>query len=239
MIPAQVAIKSTTQNFIEIEDIKDDLVILKDGSCCLIIKVLAVNFGLLSETEQDAIIYAYAGLLNSLTFAIQVVIRSKRKDISAYLELLKNAEEKQLSAPLKEQIAKYRQFVENTVKVNNVLDKKFYIIIPFSLLELGAFSATGLLTKKKGLPYPKTQIIERAKTNLYPKRDHLLRQLNRVGLRAKQLTTPELIQLFYDIFNPDSTGSEKIVSASEEFSSPLVKTEVVVSPEQERENNNV
>lgn len=224
MIPAQVAIKSTTQEFVGIEDIKDDLVILKDASCCLVLKVTAINFGLLSESEQDAIIYSYAGMLNSLSFALQIVIRSKRKDITAYLSLLKQQEDKQLSAPLKEQIGKYRQFVENTVKVNNVLDKKFYIIIPFSLLEMGAGVAASLLGKKKGLPYPKSYILERAKTNLYPKRDHLLRQLNRLGLRAGQLATPELIQLFYDIFNPESLGSEKIVSASELFISPIIQT---------------
>ncbi len=221
--PAQVAIKSTTQEFVGIEDIKDDLVLLKDGSCCLILKVTAINFGLLSEQEQDAIIYAYAGLLNSLSFSVQIVVRSKRKDITTYLGLLKQQEEKQLSAPLKEQIGKYRQFVENTVKVNNVLDKKFYIVIPFSLLEVGAGVATSLLTKKKGLPYPKSYILERAKTNLYPKRDHLLRQLTRLGVRTAQLTTPELIQLFYDIFNPESLGSEKIVSSSELFISPIIQ----------------
>ncbi len=231
MIPAQVAIKSTTQDFVGIEDIKDDLVILKDGSCCLILKVTAINFGLLSEQEQDAIIYAYAGMLNSLSFSIQLVIRSKRKDITSYLNLLKAQEDKMLSAPLKEQIGKYRQFVENTVKVNNVLDKKFYIIIPFSLLEMGAGVAAGLLGKKKGLPYPKSYILERAKTNLYPKRDHLLRQLNRLGLRSNQLTTPELIQLFYDIFNPESMGSEKIVSASELFISPIIQTNTPVPKE--------
>lgn len=239
MIPAQVAIKSTTQEFVGIEDIKDDLVILKDGSCCLILKVTAINFGLLSEAEQDAIIYAYAGLLNSLSFSIQIVIRSKRKDITTYLNLLKQQEEEQLSAPLKQQIGKYRQFVENTVKVNNVLDKKFYIIIPFSLLETGAGAATSMLSRKKGLPYPKSYILERAKTNLYPKRDHLLRQLNRLGVRTNQLTTPELIQLFYDIFNPESLGSEKIVSASELFISPIIQThtpETNISP---NPNNNV
>ncbi|MCL5675971.1 MAG: hypothetical protein M1120_02490 [Patescibacteria group bacterium] len=229
MIPAQVAIKSTTQEFVGIEDIKDDLVLLKDGSCCLILKVTAINFGLLSEAEQDAIIYAYAGLLNSLSFSVQIVVRSKRKDITAYLNLLKEQEDKQLSAPLKEQIKKYRRFVENTVKVNNVLDKKFYIIIPFSLLELGAGVATNLISKKKGLPYSKSYILERAKTNLYPKRDHLLRQLTRLGLRSGQLTTPQLIQLFYDIFNPEGVGSEKIVSASELFTSPIIKTNAVVS----------
>jgi len=223
MIPAQVAVKSSTQDFIEIEDIQDDLIILKDGSCCLVIKVNAVNFGLLSEPEQEALIYSYAGLLNSLSFSIQLTIRSKRKDITAYLNLLKSAEEKQLYGPLKEQIKKYRQFVETTVRVNNVLDKKFYIVIPYSLLEMGAVSAAGLFNRKKGLPYPKSYILERAKTTLYPKRDHLFRQLARLGLKAHQLITPELIQLFYDIYNPGSQGMENIGAVSPSLTTPIIE----------------
>ena len=79
--PAKIAIRASTQQHLDIEDIQDDLIILKDGSCCLVIAATAINFGLLSEREQDATIYAYAGLLNSLTFSIQIVIRSQRKDI--------------------------------------------------------------------------------------------------------------------------------------------------------------
>lgn len=226
MIPAQVAIKSTTQDFIEIEDVKDDLVILKDGSACLVLKVNAVNFGLLSEPEQDAMIYAYAGLLNSLSFSIQLVIRSKRKDITAYLNLLKDAENKQLYGPLKEQIKKYRAFVETTVRVNNVLDKKFYIVIPFTPLELGAAISVGLLNKRKGLPFPKSYIVERAKISLGPKRDHLLRQLARIGLKAYQLTSKELIQLFYDVYNPGSAGMEDIGGIAPGLTTPMVEASI-------------
>lgn len=238
MNPAQVAIKSSTQDFIEIEDIKDDLVILKDGSCCLVLKINAVNFGLLSESEQDALIYAYSGMLNSLSFSIQIVIRSKRKDITAYLNLLKAAEEKQLYGPLKEQIEKYRLFVETTVKVNNVLDKKFYIVIPFSLLEMGVASAFKLFGRKKGLPYSKSYILERAKTALYPKRDHLLRQLNRLGLKAHQFNTQELIQLFYDVYNPGSAGMENIGGLSEGLTAPMVEAAVSGSTNREFVNSN-
>lgn len=227
MIPAHVAIKSSTQQFIEIEEIKDDLAILRDGSACVVIKVNAVNFGLLSESEQDAMIYAYAGLLNSLSFSVQIVIRSKRKDITGYLNLLKDQENKQLYGPLKEQIKKYRIFVETTVRVNNVLDKKFYIVIPFSPLELGVGHAMGLLSpKKKGLPYPLSYIMERAKTTLYPKRDHLLRQMTRIGLKAYQLTTAELIQLFYDVYNPGSLGTEGIGAIAPGLMAPLVEAQI-------------
>jgi hypothetical protein len=230
MIPAQVAIKSSTQSFIEIEEIKDSLVILKDGSACMIINITAVNFGLLSESEQDAMIYAYAGLLNSLSFSVQIIIRSKRKDITSYLNLLKDQENKQLYGPLKEQMRKYRLFVETTVRVNNVLDQKFYIVLPFSPLELGAGHAMNMLSRKKGLPYSMAYILDRAKTTLYPKRDHLLRQLNRLGLKAHQLSTAELIQLFYDIYNPGSLGTENIGGIASGIMAPMVEANIGNEP---------
>ncbi|MCL4389977.1 MAG: hypothetical protein M1484_00955 [Patescibacteria group bacterium] len=200
---AKIAIRGSTQEHLEIADIRDDMVLMKDGSVAMVIQVSAVNFGLLSEKEQEAIIFAYAGLLNSLNFAVQIVIRSQRKDISHYVSLLGQEEEKQTNPLLKDQIKKYRGFILQTVKENNVLDKKFYIIIPFSSLELGVGSTAGGLVKRKNntLPLPADTIIEKARVAILPKRDHILRQLGRLTLRAKQLGTAELIELFYEIYN--------------------------------------
>lgn len=200
---SHIAIRGSTQDHLEITDIRDNLVILKDGSAVAIVQVSAVNFGLLSEREQDAIIYAYAGFLNSLNFAVQIVIRSKQKDISSYVALLDEEKKKQTNPLLAGQIQGYRDFILQTVKENNVIDKKFYIIIPFSALELGVTTTTGGMFKKnkKTLPLPVEKVVEKAQIALGPKRDHVLRQLGRLGLRAKQLTTPELIELFYEIYN--------------------------------------
>lgn len=218
-------IRASTQDHLDIEDIKDNLVILKDGSCCLVLRTSAVNFSLLSESEQDALIYAYAGLLNSLTFPIQIIIRSQRKNISSYLTLLAAQETKLKNPKLKTQLQKYRQFIQKTVQENEVLDKKFYIVIPFSSLELGITSTLTSLTKKKtGLPFSKEHIIQRAQANLAPKRDHLLGQLARLGLKVKQLTTPELIKLFYHYYNPQAGSAE--FADSSDYQAPLVQAAV-------------
>lgn len=220
--PAVAPIKSSTQAFLEIEDIKDGIIILKDGSSVLVITTTAINFGLLSEREQDTAIYAYGALLNSLTFSVQILIRSKRKDITAYLNLLAEQEKKVSRKLVKEQIQKYRAFVANTVQVNNVLEKSFYLIIPMSFLELGLTQTMGSkLKKSKGLPYPKEYILDKAKTNLHPKRDHLFRLLNRLGLRSRQLDTQELVKLFFEIYNPDSHG--QILSTPADYQTPMVK----------------
>ena len=193
-------IRATTQDFLEIEDITDDLVVCTDGSCVMIVETTAVNFGLLSEKEQEALIFAYSGLLNSLSFPIQIYLRSKHKDISAYLKRLEEAETKQTNPVLSSRITRYREFIASTVKERNVLDKKFYIVIPFSALELGVTNVS-TLARKRGLPYQKSYIVGRAKTVLSPKRDHILRQLNRLGLKGGQLNTQKLVELFHDIYN--------------------------------------
>jgi ClpP class serine protease len=206
----KTAIRGTTQEFVQIADIREDLVFLIDGSVALIIKVAAVNFGLLSEKEQEAIIFAYAEFLNSLNFAVQIVVRSQRKDISSYINKLTAQQQEQKNELLNRQIESYKNFILSTVKENNVLDKKFYLVIPFSSLELGATTASKSLFKKiTTLPMPIEKIAESAKNALYPKRDHALRQLGRVGLRAKQATTAELIDLFYEAYNPDKKSEEK------------------------------
>lgn len=221
-VSAQKTIRSSTQEFLEIEDIKDDLVILRNGSCCMILQVSAINFGLLSEEEQDAIIAAYASLLNSLSFSLQIVIVSRRKDVTSYLASLRRAEEKAGEEKIREQIRKYRDFIEQTVRKSNVLDKNFYLVLPFSTLELGPQGATKGLLKKSFLLH-KNYILERAKTALIPKREFLIHQLHRLGLKAFQLDTEGLIQLFYDLYNPEVVG-ERITSAGD-YQKPLVETD--------------
>lgn len=224
--PLNIPIRASTQDHLEIEDIRDNIVMLKDGSCCLILTTTAINFGLLSEREQDATIYSYAGLLNSLTFPIQIAIRSKRKDVSSYLDLLDKEILKQTNTLLKDQMRKYRKFIEETVKKNNVLDKTFYIVIPFSTLELGAAKAVGsMIRQQRGLPYSKEYIFEKAKMNLLPKRDHIVRQFGRLNLKIREVGTQEAIQLFFDLYNPESGGAQRLASA-EEYTTPIVQAAI-------------
>lgn len=199
--------RPSTQDFIDIEEISQDILLLSDGSACMIIEVAAINFGLFSENEQEATIYAYAQLLNSLTFSIQIVLVSKRKDITEYLNRLDEALSKTESEKVRHQLEKYRDFIKSIVRQGNVLDKKFYIAIPFSALELGISHNVGsLLGQKKRIALPKNDLIDRAVTNLAPKRDHLIRLLARIGLRSRQLKSDELLQFFYDAYNNNQLG---------------------------------
>ena len=124
------AIAASTQKHLPIADIVDDLMIYKDGGAALILESTSLNFGLLSEKEQQAVIAAYAALLNSLTFSVQIVIRSKRKDISAYMKSLQEAAQRITNPKLSYLMGGYQKFVSDIIKKKNVLEKKFYMVLP-------------------------------------------------------------------------------------------------------------
>lgn len=192
-------VKATTQTFIEIEEIRDDIVLMKDSSAATVIEVGAVNFWLLSQEEQASIIYTYAGLLNSLSFPVQILILSKKMDISSYLEFLETKISGQKNDLLKTKMVSYKEFIKTIIKKNSVLEKRFFFVVPFSPLELGVSGA-------KPQNINKEYIIVRAKTSLYPKRDNLARLLSKIGLRATVLQKQELTELFYNLYNPSATG---------------------------------
>ncbi|OGG15655.1 hypothetical protein A3D77_01345 [Candidatus Gottesmanbacteria bacterium RIFCSPHIGHO2_02_FULL_39_11] len=206
--PIGTPIRASTQDFLDIQTILDDIIVLRDGSCAIAIETTAVNFGLLSEEEQDALIYAYAAFLNSLSFPLQIVILSKRMDISLYIERITREEERQVDETVRQRLKRYKEFIMSIVKENRVLEKKFYLVISFSAVELGVKGAFQTNSQKKKFQFSMDYVLSRAKTSLLPKRDHVLRQIGRIGLKGRQLTTQELVEIFYNIYNPTLTGEK-------------------------------
>ena len=217
--------KASTQDHLDVDDIIEDLVILKSSWVALVMSTTAVNFDLLSEAEQDATIYAYGAFLNSLSFPIEILIRSKKADITAYFQSLEEAERIQPNPDLKLQIGKYKDFIQSTVQQKTVLDKKFYFVITFSPLELGL---KGFRGKKSKTAKTKSQIITEAKNALFPKRDHVVAQTARLGLTTRQLTTQELIELFYDIYNPAPIGTQRVLLDTASYTTPIVEPAVEI-----------
>ena len=190
-----------TQEHLPIADITEDVVLYKDGGAAVIMESTSLNFGLLSEKEQQAVIAAYAALLNSLSFSIQIMVRSQKKDLTSYLEYLETASQKITNQRLSDLMVNYKHFLAETIKKKNVLGKKFYVVIPFSPLELGVSKSISLITKRGPLPFPKSYIVKKAKIALYPRRDHLIRQAGRLGIKLTQLSSQQMVELFYDIYN--------------------------------------
>jgi hypothetical protein len=204
-------IQSTTQQYLEIY-----------GSVAMVLTTSSLNFGLLSEEEQDAIIYSYAGLLNSLSFPVEIVIRSQQKDITNYLRYLEEIEQTNTVPIRKTQIRRYREFIEELVKERNILDKKFYVAIPYGGASMAVTTSPVPAIKKKEYVLDKAYIIDRARNDLEPKRDHLISQFGRIGLIARQLSTQELIHLMYTIYNPGSSEGQEITD-TRSYTTPLVE----------------
>jgi len=197
-------IHASTQKFTEIVDFVDNMVVLEGGSACLIIEITASNFALLSKREQDSRIFSYASLLNSLSFPIQILIRNKRIDITSYLKDLDEAIKVTKNEQLQAYIGYYRDFVQEMVTVNVVLNKSFYIVIPFSALEMGiaGSKATQASPKNKS---QQGSLPEGAAKNLQSKADSVLSQLQKFAVSARVLEREDLVKLFYDIYNNGQT----------------------------------
>ncbi len=172
---------------------------MKDFSAAIVVEVNAVNFWLLSQEEQASMIYAYASLLNSLSFPIQILILSKKMDVSSYLDYLDGRIGKQQVELIRNRLSSYKEFIKTIIKKNTVLEKRFFFIVPFSPLEMGISGANVSGLRKE-------YVIARAKTSLYPKRDNLLRLLSKIGLKGNTLEKQELVELFYNLYNPSATG---------------------------------
>ncbi len=191
----ELPVRSSTQDFTEIVAVQDDIVILKDYSACTLVASGTTNFILLSSEEQEEIIISYSSLLNSLSFPIQIAIISKKMDIALYLVYLEKKITEQADIELATRLQEYKEFIQSVIKKNTILEKKFYFVIPFSPLEMGI---AGARKQSITLPY----LVTRAKTSLYPKRDHLLRLLRRAGIEGKILYEQEIVELFYNLYNP-------------------------------------
>ena len=205
-----VALTGKTQDFVPVADITNDLAVYKDGGAAIVMESTSLNFGLLSEKEQEAVIAAYAAMINSLTFSIQIVVLTQKKDISSYINFLDEQAKKITQPLLSDLMQDYRNFITESVKKKNVLGKRFFVVLYLSPLELGVGKSVAAITRRGGpLPFSESYIIKRAKTVLYPRRDHLIRQAGRLGIKFKQLSTPELINLFYSIYNPEKPAVKK------------------------------
>ncbi|MFA6981709.1 MAG: PrgI family protein [Patescibacteria group bacterium] len=228
-------VTATTQEHLDIEEVKNDLVILKNGGVAAVLETTAVNFNLLSEIEQDAIIAAFSMLLNSITFPVQVVIRSKRLDITKYLEKVKRVEDKLEDPLLKHHAGAYRKFVQEIIRQNEVLDKKFYVVVPYGGGVMAGFGFSPFYFSfklfgggnKKSSKTSVDKILKNAVIELMPKVDHVAKEFNRIGIKAKQMTTQELVELYFDIYNPSSVHGQRIRTNVADYRTAIVNPAIV------------
>jgi len=185
----------TTQQILEIEDIREGVLILKDKSLRGVLVTSSLNFALKSEEEQNAIIYQFQNFLNSLDFPIQIYIQSRRLNLTGYIEKLEELEKRQLNDLLKIQIRSYIEFIKSIMAGGSIMTKTFYIVVPFHpILVPGMRGKSPTLTDEE---------FERAKTQLWQRMEFVAHGLRRCGLFCAPLNTQELIELFWSIYHPE------------------------------------
>lgn len=191
---------SATQQFLEFDQIREGIILLRNRALRGVLMVSSINFALLPDEEKDAIVYLFQDFLNSLDFSLQIYIQSRKLNITGYLDKLRDIEISQKNELLQAQTSSYRQFIETMVEEGTIMVKNFYVIVPFTLLETeGSAGGKGRGSKVPTLTEEKFQ---RCKTQLWQRMEFVVLGLKRCGLRTVPLTTPELIELLWGIHHP-------------------------------------
>lgn len=188
-------IGSPAQHFLEINKIKEGVLIMKNGSLRVVLTVSSLNFALKSEDEQKAIIYQFQNFLNSLDFSVQILVQSRILNLTGYLDKLENLGKKQENELLKIQTYEYKKFINKLIGGRKILSKKFFLVIPFSLIGL-----------------PKTEKIDvdeeqfqRARAQLQQRAEFVSLGLRRCGHQCSLLDSLELIELFWSLYHPEQS----------------------------------
>lgn len=199
---------SATQEFVPIEEVRDGIVVLKDGSMRGIFMASSLNIALKSEPEQEAILYQFQNFLNSLDFTVQIFVQSRELDIRPYVTLLEGRLAEQTNDLMKIQVREYIEFVKSLTEGTNIMTKSFFIIVPYAppFLEAkggGALSGISSMfgTKTKQSTEQKNVSFEENRSQLEQRMSIVEGGLSRTGVRVAQLSTEEVIELFYKIFN--------------------------------------
>ena len=194
-----------TQAFVPIEDIRDGIVTLKDGSLRAILMASSINFALKSEDEQTAILYQFQNFLNSIEFSVQFFIQSRPLDIRPYLALLESRLEEQTEDLMRIQIREYIGFIKQFTENTSIMSKNFFIVVPYSppAIQIDKnFLSKVMRSGKPKNEADKTASFEENRAQLEQRIDVVTQGLMRTGVRVVQLGTEETVELFYKLFNP-------------------------------------
>lgn len=189
-----------TQQFLEVDEIREGIVILKNKTLRGVLIVSSMNFALKSEEEQNATIYQFQDFLNSLDFTLEVVVQSRKLNITAYLDRIRELEEKQENELLRNQTAGYQKFIRELIARGSIMSKSFFVIVPF--VPFVQTSKKGFFTRPT-LPTLTEEKFQRAKVQLWQRMEFISLGLKRCGLQSAPLGSPELIELFWSLHHPE------------------------------------
>lgn len=202
-----------THRYLDIAEVKDDTVIMKDGTLRAVLLVSSINFALKSEDEQQAIISQYVSFLNSLEYPLQIVIQSRKLNIDPYMQRLAEAERGQQNELLRLQISDYRNFVSELVTIGQIMQKSFFVVVSYNPLTdkaKGFFRRLGEVLSPALSVRLAEQVFRRRKSDLDLRTEHIAGSLVSMGLKSVRLDTQGLIELYYRVYNPETYDTQKL-----------------------------
>ncbi|MFH0814624.1 MAG: hypothetical protein V1902_00815 [Candidatus Falkowbacteria bacterium] len=215
---ANKKVKQSTQLYLDVAEIKNDCAILRDGSLRASLLVSSVNFALKSDDEQTALVGSYVNFLNSFEFPLQIVVQSRKLDIDGYLRRLDVVKRGLTNELLKRQIIDYQAFIKEMVTLGDIMSKKFFVVISYSPIEdkkRGFFTRLGaVLTPGKVLRLDEKRF-EKDRHFLNQRVENVIMHLSSMGLIAIRLDTQSLIELYYNVYNPDISANQRMTGIEE------------------------
>ncbi len=216
---------NSTQSALEIAEIRDGIVIMKDGSFRAVIMVKSINFDLMSPQEQEGIEYGYQGFLNSLYFPIQIYVHSQKVDLGPYIEKLDHIRTEHDNMLLAYLMSDYISYIEGLSQQTNIMDKRFYVVIPYFTGPISerkpeqtksfVTAIANMFSRKEPHVVVDEAVLEAAKTELRNRVQAVLAGLMQCSIQGLPLDTQELIELYYDTYNPDTATRQELKNVSE------------------------
>jgi type IV secretory pathway VirB4 component len=207
-MPAKTATTRSTQDFVPVSEVRDGIIVLKDGSLRAILLASSINFALKSEDEQTAFIVQFQNFLNSLDFSVQIFVQSRMLDIRPYIATLEEQFKGQLDDLMRIQIREYIEFIKSFTEAANIMSKNFFVVVPYSSTSVTSTSVSKLLPfgNKKTNTEQANRTFEEQVTQIEQRISIVQQGLTRTGVRTVQLGTEEAIELLYKMFNPGEEG---------------------------------
>jgi len=211
---AKNKIATFTQQYLNIAEIKDNTVIMKDGTLRAVLLVSSINFALKSEDEQNAVIDSYIRFLNNISFMVQIVIQSRELNIDNYLQYLKDREKEQTNKLLKVQTADYIEYIKELTSLGKIMNKRFYVIVPYDPLtdkHKGFFSLISEALRPATIIKLKEKTFKNYQEMLDRRIESVSGGLESMGVAVARLDTQSLIELYYKTYNPETSPNQELV----------------------------
>jgi len=216
----------STQEFLSFAEIHDGVVITKTGELRVLLMASSINFSLKSEQEQTAIVYAYQNFLNSLAFPIQIMLQSRKLDLTKYIAKLKEISRVQTNELLRGQTNDYINYITRLIEVANIMDKKFYVVVSYmppvlDIKKTGLFPSNNDTSKIKMTP----ESFEKYRQELSQRVQVIQNGLGSIGVRTAPLNTQQVVELLYGIYNPEEAAKEKLINFNH-LNSDVIESEI-------------